>query len=173
MMPPSDRCRFAIPASLWKSKTGATRDRFDLIWTRRRILITQTTIKPSRFVTFLIYFARLSMSCWLSTGAELSLITCLNDRRYLSVQNHETKKRTESTAKWQKVSLHKMGIETRWSQIFWWSHSGADVTMPANILHSSCSAVATESAWLLVRWLLGWPVSLLRRIWISLMFCAV
>lgn len=163
MMPPSDRCRSAIPASLCKSKAGATRDRFDLIWTRRRrILITQTTIKPSRFVTFLIYFARLSMSCCLPTAAELSLITCLNDRRYLFLgEGNEDRKYREMT----KIVAFLNGNSLIW--VSWWSHSGADAAMLANILQISCSAVVND--WLLLSWLLGLPASVLLRIWISLM----
>lgn len=104
MMPlslcPPDACAFCY------DKTGATDGGIVLLairpgdggyGTRRSgILITPTTIKPSRFVTFLIYFAwpfapfflfRLHVHVHPSPDGEakkLSLITCLRDRRYLS-----------------------------------------------------------------------------------------
>lgn len=64
MMPSLDCCRSAVLLEQnWRNERELLRSgdkRRWISWRKWRILITQTTIKPSRFVTFLIYFALLT-----------------------------------------------------------------------------------------------------------------
>ena len=110
-----------------QKSSGAMRDRFAVIneggcGGRRSILITQSTIKPSRFVTFLIYFMLLRLrllaffpSVLLSRWGQKIKFNYMFEKSAISVMQNQKNRaekrwkseieRRKSTAKWHKLSL--------------------------------------------------------------------
>lgn len=118
MMPPPDCRRLLASFSPLKpsphfvaAKLAQLRDRFGTIneggyGRKRRILITQTTIKPSRFVTFLIYFASAHWLGWLFFLLPFMFnfpdegkikFNYMFEKSAISVMQNQTKERNEAT----------------------------------------------------------------------------